>query len=427
MRHTAVFSAALDGRSEMIPYPRLQFLLVVLCVCSAGLSDDRVKMEVKIAGQPAWLALDTGSELTCLFDAGARRLGLDFRPPAPNAQAGPGQVVPGHTEECDVEIASNTMRTPLAVVTLPGYLKYETDGVIGWDFLSQGVLVFDALKKKVSMQEELPGEVSGWSCWNVRPGAKRLIVEIPSQEQNPETIMIDTGSPSGAKLAPQRWQQWVEAHRDLPATLNAFFLPGVGIIVTEERWAPVFALDGMVFHEVPVGSYGGMIQHAPADRHAATLGLRALHRMSYVVDAPNGKLYFRSHGAPEGPNQYEYNRLGAVFVPVAGKGDALVARVAEHSPAARADVRDGDVLLSIDDLDVTKWRTDPRVLPLSRFWEQPAGTSLRLGLQREGRTFEATVVLEDIFPTWLGGAAAASRTESGISNRGGVEIERVLP
>jgi hypothetical protein len=59
-------------------------------------------------------------------------------------------------------------------------------------------------------------------------------------------------------------------------------------------------------------------------------------------------------------------------------------------------IRDGDVLLKIGVLNVTRWRTDPLILPLSRFWSQPAGTKHRLTLKRGDETYETTVTLEDL-------------------------------
>lgn len=376
----------------------LRLCLILLCLCSTGRSDDRMVMEAKIVGHTVRLALDTGSERLCLFDAAARRLGLEVQPPPADAQVVPGKVVHGRTEPCELEIGPNRIFSPLPVVTLPAYLEPDVDGVIGWDIISQFVTVVDAVYKKVSMQKMVPPEVSGWPCWKIRPGAKRLVVEIPTDESAPETVMIDTGSPSGVLLSPQRWQEWVAAYPDQPATFNASFLPGIGIVASEERWVRKFTLGDMVLHEVPVGQYGAMVQHAPEERHGATLGLCAVRRLSWVIDMPNGKVYFRGHGVPLGVNTYEYNRLGAVFIPVAGRGDALVAHVIAGSPAYRAGVRNGDTLLRIDDLDATRWRTDPRVLPLARFWSQPAGTVLRLGLQRREDTLDAAATLEDIFP-----------------------------
>ena len=129
--------------------------------------------------------------------------------------------------------------------------------------------------------------------------------------------------------------------------------------------------------------------------HLATLGLYALRRLDLVVDGKNGVAYVhpRSDPAPA----YPHNRLGAVFVPRDLQRDGPhFAHVVPGSPAFLAGIRDNDVLLKIDDLDITKWRTDPRVLPLSRFWERPAGTILNLTLKREEREFEVIVLLKDI-------------------------------
>jgi len=381
---------------------RTWLALIALCLCSTARATERITMEVKVADQPALFGLDTGSEVTLLLDSGARRLGLEVELPPTGARVEPGSVRVGRTERCRLEIGSSADIVRLPVVSLPDYLEPKVDGLIGWDILRQVVVVIDTPGKRISMQNELPAGVSDWSRWKIRPGAKRLIVEIPSSDVRPETIMIDTGSPSGVELAPSRWQPWSAAYSNLPATLNSAFIPGVGIVATEERWAPLFDLNGMKFQEIPVGRYGAMVQHDPEDRHAATLGLCALRRLSWVIDGRNDRLYFQSNGPPRGPNTYEYNRLGAVFIPGAGQGDVLTAQVFEASPAYHAGIRDGDILLRIDDLDARAWRTDPRIQKPGKFWSRPAGTVLRLGLRRRDKMFNVTLVLEDIFPSHFG-------------------------
>jgi C-terminal processing protease CtpA/Prc len=74
----------------------------------------------------------------------------------------------------------------------------------------------------------------------------------------------------------------------------------------------------------------------------------------------------------------------------------LVAHVLAHTPAFEAGIRDGDVLLKIEDLDVTKWRTLPGILPLARFWTRPPGTRLGLTLKRQSNLYRATLVLREI-------------------------------
>ena len=104
--------------------------------------------------------------------------------------------------------------------------------------------------------------------------------------------------------------------------------------------------------------------------------------------------YVKAHGMASAP--YRHNRLGAVFVPRRQTADELVGQVLGGSPAHDAGLRSGDRLVAIDDLDVTRWRTDPDVLPLSRFWSRPAATRLTLTYERNGQVSAATVQLRDI-------------------------------
>jgi C-terminal processing protease CtpA/Prc len=74
----------------------------------------------------------------------------------------------------------------------------------------------------------------------------------------------------------------------------------------------------------------------------------------------------------------------------------LVAHVVKDSPAYRGGVRDGDILLKVGLRNVTLWRIDPSILPLSRFWNQPAGTKVKLTLKRNDQQYETTVTLEEL-------------------------------
>ena len=54
--------------------------------------------------------------------------------------------------------------------------------------------------------------------------------------------------------------------------------------------------------------------------------------------------------------------------------------------------------MKIGALDATKWRTDPQVLPLSRFWQRAAGTKFDLGIRRGSEVIHVNVTLRDILP-----------------------------
>jgi len=117
--------------------------------------------------------------------------------------------------------------------------------------------------------------------------------------------------------------------------------------------------------------------------------LAALKRFVLILDGKNGSVYFQPRKGR--PPRYDHNRLGAVFVPVDGHTNQAVARVVQGSPAYEAGVRDGDILLQVDDVRCTSWSANW----LDRF-SMKAGTKLRLTLNREGKVFSTTATLRQI-------------------------------
>jgi S1-C subfamily serine protease len=136
------------------------------------------------------------------------------------------------------------------------------------------------------------------------------------------------------------------------------------------------------------------------------LGLAALRSLDFIIDAKGGFAYLRPKETR--PPPYGHNRLGAVFAPVDLQSEDLIARVVHGSPGWKAGIRNGDVLISIGELDVTKWRTDPAVLPLGRFWERAPGTKLELTLRRGKEMFKTEVVLRQILSPETGSSGNVS-------------------
>jgi hypothetical protein len=56
----------------------------------------------------------------------------------------------------------------------------------------------------------------------------------------------------GVSLAPQRWQEWKEAHARQPITFNTFFTPADGVVAVEEAWAKQFSFGPILLTEVPI-------------------------------------------------------------------------------------------------------------------------------------------------------------------------------
>ena len=356
-------------------------------------TDERLWVKATVNGQPIRLAFDTGSSRLLLFPKAAARLGLRLTNAPPDVQLKPGEVPMARTEQCRVVIEDgDPVVTSIGVVDVPPVLERGCDGVLGWGELSPVVVEINARAGVVTHLTNTPPDVADWVKLRIRTNSSTLRLEIPGSPTS--SISIDTGSPQGVQLSPQKWREWRTAHAHQPATEHADFVPASGLVVGEEVWAGEISFGPLKITEVPVMESSKTDIGIGGADYQATLGLTALKRLDMILDCKKGVAYLQPRRSP--PLPYQHNRIGAVFTPHSMDGGELVAHVAEGSPAARAGIRNGDILLTIDDLDVTKWHSDPAVLPLSRFWERAPGAKLLLTLKRGEESLKLNVVLEDI-------------------------------
>ena len=349
--------------------------------------------DARVNNKDVKLLLDTGSEVTLLFNKTATRLKLNVIKRNSSLPAEPGKVRVDLTEECDFQLGSTKTKGRLYVYTPPDWFDAGVDGVLAWSTVKDKIFYFSMEGKRSEILDELPENIDSWSRWNIGPD-KQLTIQVEKPNGNQGSIFIDTGSPYGIQLNPKRWGDWRNLHSSSPTTLTAFFTPARGLVVREECWANRIDIERFSVKDVPI------MQSSPdselnIDSYEATIGSFALRRFEIIIDGPNNNLYMKPKNVRA--SQYVYNRLGAVFVPDDITSENLYAHVVEGSPAYIAGLRNRDILTSINDLDVTKWKTDPRVLPLSRFWSAPTGTKLKLIYSRNGEEYRTNVELSRIF------------------------------
>ncbi len=392
-------------------YMRVLLIGLVYALCSGGsLADERLWVGATINGSPARFIFDTGADRVLLFRHGAERLGLAITDPPPDAGAPPGTVAIGTTEPCDLGLWGTSARTSLAVAEMPDYVHMHADGVLGWRPLNRNIVSIDARKLTAAFLEKVPEEATNWTRLQIQTNCSYLFLRIPHQDGSEGSILGDTGFPGGVALHPSRWRAWTAAHKNQPMTLDSYFMPGAGVVVKRESWAGQLDFGPLRLTEVPVEEANTAQLALGSSGYEATLGLVALKRLDFIVDGKRGMAYVRLR--EESPGLYEHNRLGAVFVPSNPDSDDLLASVISGGPAQEAGIRDGDVLLKIGEVDVTTWRTNSTVLPLSRFWTLPAGTKLKLTLRRGAETLSISVRLREIL------SSAATQVDSGRTHRG---------
>ena len=377
----------------------LNLMLAWCAAWSLHAQEARIWMAATINGQPVRLVFSTTGTDSALFRTAAERLGLKLTDGPSEAQPAPGGVRTLLTEPLDFAIGSLSGRVQFQVVDTPRFGKSlaEEDGVLSWYGLRNQVFVFDAPKIGLDIRDQVPRGATNWPKFPQRADALTLGFEVGGEDPRHDVVYVVTGDERGVALRHSLWEKWVATHADQPATVVVSVNFSGGVTVGKEMWAREIAIGSLVLTHVPVREMEAQEESSPLlAEGAATLGLFALRRLDFVLDGTNRVVYARARGGPV--PAYPHNQLGAAFAPKDAQGDLLLAHVALASPAYLAGIRDQDVLLKIDDLDATQWRTDsrfPRVLR-TLFWECPPGTAYRLTLKRGEREYQATVVLKRI-------------------------------
>ena len=365
--------------------------------------NEKVLVEVRINGQPARLAFDTGSGHSVLFRAAAARLGIKALEGQPGGQGRPGEVWMPNSEPFALTLGDRVVTTSFGV--LDSALPMPFDGVLAWGDVRSNILLISGQRQSVTLLGRVPDDVKQWPHWKLvdpegnEMASQWLGFQVQTNRRSRSAIYLDTGSDEGVRLCAKQFQAWHATNPAAPVSLVAHYYPGLadGLVVREEYWAKRLDLGGALqLSDVPLSRCTD--SEDAMDSYEAALGLYALTRLDVVVDGVGGEIYIQPAASPTNAWSYDYNRMGALFAPRDIRGGDLVARVLTNSPAYAAGVRDGDVLTRIGDLDATQWRTDPRILPLSRFWSQPAGTKINITCRRGDTNVDMTIELKEIFP-----------------------------
>lgn len=350
-------------------------------------AEDGIWIDLTIREQRVHLLFDTGADFPALRRSVAERLKLKLLPsPVPD------RITNEMTESCrfqwkDAQPGPVSAETQFVILDFPrGFTS--ADGVMTWTLFRRNVIAFDAING-LRIGSEVPAEALAWPKFKLRTDLSLLAFDSGGVDAQHRIILVDTGYEGGVALNRALWAKWMATRGQQPATMIGV---GTGVIIMKEVWADHIAIGSLVLTNVPVHEADPRLLPPGLD-HAATLGLYALRRLDFVSDWTNGVVYARPRG--DIPPVYPQNRLGALFVPGDDTHNALVAHVAEGSPADLAGIRDGDILLKVDQVDVTKWPTEREIVH-PHFWEAPPGSTFKLTLKRQNHEYDTTVTLRQI-------------------------------
>lgn len=366
-----------------------------VATASGDSNTERLWCKVTINGFPARMQFDTGASEALLFSNSLARLHLPFVPfPETERQHYPPIVI-GKTEPCHIDFGDGIHKAELFVCkTPPEYPQAEDtgDGVLGWSNFRSNAIVLAVGTSGFRILPNLPSDIAGYIPFRIDTNATVLTLTRQLNTEHGIRILVDTGASLGLRLPLAKWKAWKEAHSTQPVTVTAFWGQR-GTEVSEQAWADNYTIGPLRWRP----GISCIRDRGLDEAYDACLGIDALKHLEILLDAQRGLAYLRQRDPRRDFNR-RHNRLGALFLPGGQESNALLAYVASPSPAQEADIRSGDLLLRINELDTTRWRTDPGILPLGRFWQQPAGTQLTLTLQRGEQTLTKTVTLMNILP-----------------------------
>jgi hypothetical protein len=368
----------------------LALLFGWICVINICIAEERERIWLRseINGKPVRLIFDTAANVSMLTESAADRLGLKVYMPRDGMKMGDPKVVAiGTSEKCSLLLGTNLIQDVFVVLRFPK--EPDCDGLVSWRRMRNSIIFIEPSLNRMSILNELPKDASTWIKFPISTRQKILTLEEPIKGRHKPVILLDTGDFCGVSLAPNGWSEWKAMHAGQPSTITQYYTPDVGLVVKEEAWAERLSLGPLELSNVPIMEANrGEVELGASPYYKATLGLAALHGMEIIIDGRNQVVYFRTTTTPAPP--YKHNHLGAVFVADGSQNKDRKGSVIEGSPAYLAGIRNGDVLLEIDHVDIEKADA-----VRGRF-EEPAGTKMDLTLKRGDLVFTTIVELKNI-------------------------------
>lgn len=380
------------GNSSTIPSLGLVItILMSLCTNEArgGTQPKILIKDAQINGTAVKLVFDTGAEANCLFSKAVKRLGLKTGVLPPNINSAGG--VTGMTEIATLTIGGSSAKGSFFVLGTPTNADINADGIIGWPFLAGNILRINAADLQFQAISAAPNDTTNWNAYPMATNFNTLKIIVRQNDGSSGIVSIDTGGDWGIALPTRDWAHWKARHSAIPITFRSFYTPDHGWLVAKEAWADEMRIGQLIIRGVPVMDSAPSYSTRGKDEYKGTLGLAGLSRLNVIIDGVGSVVYLsaKTNSAPI----YPHNRLGAEFAPTTAQKNQNVAVVAVGGPAYDAGIRDGDILLQVDEFPATAVNGD---------WDDrfcaPAGTNVRLTLKRKGRIFVTVATLRNILP-----------------------------
>ncbi len=345
-----------------------------------------VLVAATVEGQPATMLLDTGAERSCLDTRFAAQLGLRsasverIRQPYATKTAGSIRIRDIKIDSFhlqDMELLSSDLSSAslAAGVTI--------NGVLGSDVLRHFAVRIDFSSGAVQFGVNAPAPARGAV---VTLQSANNVYFVPLNLQGtPISLLLDTGT-NGSIVSSHAWsgitmhwqpQTMLDGVRSSGGSEGAKFvlMPRVDIGRATSRNIPF---------RVQPQTRDGLFADANFD---GLLGTDVLRQFIVTLDLANNKMYLirnpNSH-----VDRYLFSTIGIQFAKDVD-GDFTIMAVWNPSPAAKAGLKIGDLILAVDQLDTRQMSLDD----LSREIHGHPGTVVNLVIDSDGHRQSAAVAI----------------------------------
>jgi hypothetical protein len=340
-----------------------------------------------------WFALDSGASFPFVIDIRrSKALGLKLRDVVTADQgAGPGVYEVAMTRGISLNLGSldfaDQTAAVIALASLESLTGRALDGLVGCDLFSRYVVELDYLAGKIVLHDPQTYRYSGTG--ESIPLTKRgdyffvpAKIQMPGRSQLDGQFLVDTG---GAFVTVALNAPFARSN-DLPPSNQRMVLDrslsGLGgetkVLVSR---ATSFTLGTLVIRGPVVyvsQDTGGALASSNFD---GIVGGELLRKFKVIFDYARHRLILEKNTYYAEPVEYD---MSGIRLRTGGDDFRTfrVSQVLENSPAAEAELREGDVLVAIDGAPASKFTLDEIYQMLKR-----QGCEYKLDLRRDGETF----------------------------------------
>ncbi|HSX60966.1 MAG TPA: aspartyl protease family protein [Tahibacter sp.] len=355
---------------------------------------DHIHVQAEVDGQPVQMLVDTGG-VNILLPAAVKRLGLKTE----------GQLTARGTGEARADVTLGRAKSlrlggvafeqPLFYVIdfgrLPDVEGEDFDGVVGYELFQRfGVTIDYARRELVLTRPDAFAPPAGSKAVPFTMADRIPIVE-GRIDGRAVRIAVDTGSGAAIDLH-SPFVRKNDLKREYGATFEQ--ISGWGVGGPMRAW-PVrlgeLEIGGFAMPNVAASLYTGDKGAFASPDVDANLGGRVLGRFTVAFDYANKRMHLAPNASYAEP--FRNDRSGLALL---RDGTALkVFDVTKGSPAQSAGLAAGDRIVrlageAVPARTLSQWR--------DRLSTDPAGTTIAVTYERDGKTHEATLVLADLIP-----------------------------